>query len=192
MDHKVWGLVLAGAGVAVVAGYLIGVQQGEKQVAKRPADMESRVGGMLPPGAQLPVNHPPIEGTASPAGGAAIPTGDSKFTHFRVGNRNVKSLFVDGDVIWIGTSGGVIRYDTRDDSHQVYDNRVPGILSNGIFHVSRIGDHILAGTYGGGLSVFDLKSQEWKNYNIPQGLADQFVYAPHPIPHPNRCSHETP
>ena len=175
-DHKVWGLVLAGTGVAVIAGYLVGVQQGEKQVAKRPADMEKRAAGMLSPGAQLPVNHPPIEGAASPAGGAATPMGDSKFTHFRVGNRNVKSLFVDGDVIWIGTSGGVIRYDTRDDSHQVYDNRVPGILSNGIFHVSRIGDHILAGTYGGGLSVFDLKSQEWKNYNIPQGLADQFVY----------------
>jgi len=32
------------------------------------------------------------------------------------------------------------------------------------------------GTYGGGLSVYDPERDAWTNYNIPQGLADQFVY----------------
>jgi ligand-binding sensor domain-containing protein len=39
-----------------------------------------------------------------------------------------------------------------------------------------VGDKIVVGTYGGGLSMFDLKTDKWKNYNIPDGLADQFVY----------------
>ena len=31
------------------------------------------------------------------------------FTHFRVGNRNVKGMLADGNQVWVGTSGGVIR-----------------------------------------------------------------------------------
>jgi len=93
-----------------------------------------------------------------------------------VGNRNVKGIYVDGDQVWIGTSGGVIRYDTRSDSHRLFDNRVAGILSNGVFHVSKVGDRLAVGTYGGGLSLYDPEADRWQNFNIPQGLADQFVY----------------
>lgn len=113
-----------------------------------------------------------------PAAGAATPASASgnRFTHFRVGNRNVKSIFPDGDAVWIGTSGGVIRYEAGNDKEAVFDNRTAGILSNGVFHVSRIGDRVFVGTYGGGLSVMDVASERWRNYNIPDGLADQFVY----------------
>ncbi len=107
---------------------------------------------------------------------AAAAASDSRFMHFRVGNRNVKSIFLDGDMVWIGTSGGVIRYQPSTDKETVFDNRVEGILSNGVFHVSKIGDRVFVGTYGGGLSVLDPATQKWRNYNIPDGLADQFVY----------------
>lgn len=38
-----------------------------------------------------------------------------KFTHFRVGNKNVKSMFSDGSLVWVGTSGGgsPLRYQGR-------------------------------------------------------------------------------
>ncbi len=98
-----------------------------------------------------------------------------KFTHFRVGNRNVKSIFADGDEIWIGTSGGVIRYNRRTDQHKMYDIK-NGLLSNGVFHVSKIDGKIVVGTYGGGMSLFDEKKKTWKTYNIPDGLGDAFVY----------------
>ncbi|NOY63204.1 MAG: regulator [Gammaproteobacteria bacterium] len=101
---------------------------------------------------------------------------NNHFAQFEVGNSNVKSIHAEGHYVWIGTSGGVIRYDTRDDSYKVFDNKVSGILSNGIFHVSRIDERIYLGTYGGGLSVYDISADKWKNYNIPEGLADQFVY----------------
>lgn len=99
----------------------------------------------------------------------------AKFTHFRVGNKNVKSIFVDDKLVWVGTSGGVVRYDTRDDSYKLFDVK-SGLLSNGIFYVGRIKGQLAVGTYGGGLSLLDEGSGKWKTYNIPEGLGDAFVY----------------
>lgn len=99
----------------------------------------------------------------------------AKFTHFRVGNKNVKSIFVDDKLVWVGTSGGVVRYDTRDDSYKLFDVK-SGLLSNGIFYVGRIKGQLAVGTYGGGLSLLDEASGKWKTYNIPEGLGDAFVY----------------
>ena len=98
-----------------------------------------------------------------------------KFTHFRVGEKNVKSIYIDGKVIWAATTGGVIRYDTESDTSRVFDAR-NGLLSNGIFYVGKLNGRIAVGTYGGGLSLFDEESVSWKHYNIPQGLGDAFVY----------------
>lgn len=98
-----------------------------------------------------------------------------KFTHFRVGEKNVKSIYADGKVIWVGTSGGVIRYDTRDDSFKMFDTS-NGLLSNGAFYVGRIKGLLTVGTYGGGLSILKEDGKTWKNYNIPEGVGDSFVY----------------
>lgn len=98
-----------------------------------------------------------------------------KFTHFRVGNKNVKRIFVDGETVWVGTSGGVVRYDTKTDEYKLYDTK-SGLLSNGVFWVGRVGDRIGVGTYGGGLSLLDTKTQTWETYNVPEGLGDAFVY----------------
>ena len=101
--------------------------------------------------------------------------GGMKFTHFQVGNRNVKSMMADGKLVWVGTSGGVVRYDTTTDDYRVFDNR-SGLLSNGVFYVSKIGDRVAVGTYGGGLSLFNKTDNTWDNYNIQHGLGDAFVY----------------
>ena len=98
-----------------------------------------------------------------------------KFTHFRVGDKNVKSIYIEGKVIWIGTTRGVIRYDTSNDSNRIFDAK-NGLLSNGIFYVGKLNGRIAVGTYGGGLSLFDEQSSSWKHYNIPQGLGDAFIY----------------
>ena len=101
---------------------------------------------------------------------------EPRFSHFRVGNRNVKSMFADGKYIWVGTSGGVIRYDTETDDYQLYNNKNSGLLSNGIFHISRLGESLVVGTYGGGLALLNTTTNVWSTLNIPEGLADQFVY----------------
>jgi len=98
-----------------------------------------------------------------------------KFTHFRVGNKNVKTIYADGHLIWVGTTGGVIRYDTRDDTFKIY-GATNGLLSNGVFFVGKIKGKIAVGSYGGGLSLFDETTSSWKHFNIPDGLGDAFVY----------------
>ena len=135
------------------------------------------------PNTPAPV-HPPINGAAAhPAipqqpverEGKVTVDPAAKFTHFRVGNKNVKSIYLDGTVVWVGTSGGVVRYDTKDDSFKLFDAR-NGLLSNGMFYVGRVKGMLAVGTYGGGLSLLDEKTGKWKNYNIPEGLGDAFVY----------------
>jgi len=97
------------------------------------------------------------------------------FTHYRVGNRNVKSMFLEGDRLWVGTSGGVIRYDTRSGDFKLLDIQ-SGLLSNGIFHVDRLHGRLAVGTYGGGLSLLDEATGKWETFNVPDGLGDAFVY----------------
>lgn len=100
----------------------------------------------------------------------------SKFVQYAVGQRNVKTIYADGDLVWVGTSGGLVRYDTRDDSYRHFDIR-NGLLANGVFHVSRLDNkRIIVGTYGGGLSVLNEETGQWQRYNIPNGLGDAFVY----------------
>ncbi len=99
-----------------------------------------------------------------------------KFAHFRVGNRNVKGILADGNDVWVGTSGGAIRYDLTSNDYKLYDVKNKSLISNGVFHVSKLRGKIIIGTYGGGLSMYSPDTDKWKNYNIPDGLADQFVY----------------
>ena len=98
-----------------------------------------------------------------------------KANNFSLNARNVKTLKSQGNLLWVGTSMGVIRYDTTaDEDLVVYDNR-SGLLSNGIFSIE-IGPEkkIWVGTYGGGLSHLD--GTRWANLNTPNGLNDAFVY----------------
>ncbi len=110
--------------------------------------------------------------------GLALPKNNDRplITSFRVGENNVRALQVVGDNVWIGTSGGLVRFNSKTGAHHIYDNSVDGILSNAVFHLSQYQQQLLVGTYGGGLSVFNLTTEQWRNLNIPDGLADQFVY----------------
>ena len=166
LDYKGWAVIVLAVGAVAAGGigYMLGQKQSGTPAQESSADANS---GAINTVAAAPT-HPSMAG----AKGA----GNGKFTHFRVGNRNVKGMYADGNIIWIGTSGGVIRYDVESDNFRIFDNKTKGLLSNGIFHVSKLGDKIVAGTYGGGLSVYNPKIDQWKNLNIPDGLADQFVY----------------
>lgn len=139
-----------------------------------------QAGTSLPPAGQVaaPAGHPPVAGHAPalpPTSGTVAADKAAKFIHFRVGNRNVKDILVEGNVVWVGTSGGVIRYDTKTDDYKLFDTR-SGLLSNGIFHISRLGKKLAVGTYGGGLSLLDESTGKWETFNIPEGLGDAFVY----------------
>ncbi|MBF0160931.1 MAG: regulator [Magnetococcales bacterium] len=146
---------------------------GGSSVASKP------LAGPLPAGATVPAQHPPMDATRTPSAEpqpAAVKPG-VQFSHFRVGNRNVKDMLADGQYVWVGTSGGVIRYDAKSDNYKLFDVRSGSLLANGVFHVGKLsGNRISVGTYGGGWSIYSTEGEQWKSYNIPQGLADAFVY----------------
>jgi ligand-binding sensor domain-containing protein len=152
------GLALIALGAALAGTY---------QLGRREAVATARAAAPATPTPQRP-GAPAREGTV---GSDAT----QKFTHFRVGNKNVKRIFADGETVWVGTSGGAIRYDTRTDGYKLFDTQ-SGLLSNGVFYVGQIGGRLALGTYGGGLSLLDPKGQTWETYNIPEGLGDAFVY----------------
>ncbi|MBI5430267.1 MAG: regulator [Nitrosomonadales bacterium] len=176
--------------VAVIAVLAIGGIAGvytmtAKESGPNPSDTTA---GKLQPGVVLPPGHPAVsKGDGSESTGNSLANQeevrsgkvsekpDSKFSHFRVGNRNVKSIFADGSVVWVGTSGGVIRYDTATDDFRLFDVK-SGLLSNGVFSVSKLDGRIALGTYGGGLSLYDQANDKWDNFNVPDGLGDAFVY----------------
>lgn len=117
----------------------------------------------------LPQAHPAVPSNPDAPGPLR------KSIQFQVGQRNVKTLFVESGTTWIGTSGGLVRYQQNGDKYTHYDNK-SGLLSNGVFYVNRIQGKIWVGTYGGGLSIFDTQNGTWRNYNIPNGMADAFIY----------------
>ncbi|MEK9629643.1 MAG: two-component regulator propeller domain-containing protein [Nitrospinota bacterium] len=94
---------------------------------------------------------------------------------FTINTRNIKVLKADKNYLWIGTSKGLLRYDTLGmEEIEVYDN-TNKLLSNGIFSITIDKNGLpWIGTYGGGLSHFNGKN--WRNFNTPNGLNDAFVY----------------
>ncbi len=169
IDNKVLAIAVMAVGGLVAGAYVYGTKQ------KSETQTEAR--------AAMPAGHPPMGGAAS-----ANPHGEgqaqgkvdkfdptARFTHFRVGNRNVKDIYVDGKIVWVGTSGGLIRYDTSTDQYRLFDAR-NGLLSNGVFHVSKLDGRIVVGTYGGGMSIYDDGLDKWDMYNVPDGLGDAFIY----------------
>lgn len=67
-----------------------------------------------------------------------------------------------GDVLWVGTSNGLLRYDLVREEQKSYTTK-NGLLSN-IIHTVAIDPkgNKWIGTYGGGLSKFDGK--QWTTY----------------------------
>jgi len=157
-------------GIAVIALAVAGLLAGAYTLGTRQGSKGATPASGTADGSAMPANHPSVGGEAK---AGADP--NARFTHFRVGNRNVKSILADGALMWVGTSGGVIRYDSKTDGYELYDN-TKGLLSNGVFYVGKVGERIAVGTYGGGLSLFDPATTKWQNYNVPQGLGDAFVY----------------
>ena len=165
IDSRGLAVAVLVVGGLVLAAYNFGTQQSAPSAP--PLDGAT----------QMPPNHPT---TAQQAPAVNLlpnqQANAAKFAHFRVGQRNVKGMMADGNEVWVGTSGGVIRYDLKTNDYKLYDVKNQSLISNGVFHVSKVRGKIMVGTYGGGLSVYTPETDKWHNYNIPDGLADQFVY----------------
>ena len=97
---------------------------------------------------------------------------------FSTGTSTVKSLAIQDDLLWIGLTDGLIRYDTRTDNvHEAYTpaSTKGGLMAKGIYVIGVDGKGTKwIGTYGGGLTRFD--GQMWRTFTVADGLADAWVY----------------
>jgi ligand-binding sensor domain-containing protein len=183
MNHTAAAMAVVALGAAVAGAYALGKHQGATATqstssAVSPFGKMAGVGNAKTAQANGQPPHPMPAPDAAPSQGKEGTMSEDpnqKFTHFRVGNKNVKAIHAEGSTVWVATSGGVIRYDTDSDKYRLFDAQ-SGLLSNGVFYVGRIGGRITVGTYGGGMSIYDEKADKWETLNIPDGLGDAFVY----------------
>ncbi|PIW28164.1 MAG: regulator [Rhodospirillales bacterium CG15_BIG_FIL_POST_REV_8_21_14_020_66_15] len=163
-----------GAAVAVTVGAALAISSwrygGETVTAPATAD-KAAPSGAQPLGSRKP-EAPSVAVQEATAPEVSAPF---KYDHFRVGKRNIKAMLADGPIMWVGTSGGVIRYNIANDDYKLYNNK-NGLLSNGVFHLGKVDGELWVGTYGGGLSILSPDTGKWRNYNIPSGMGDAFVY----------------
>jgi len=186
LDLKGVVVILVVVALLVIGAYTLGVSQNQAKVIIKDSTPSSlELSDSIPFDQQVLSPNVAQQSTSTETSSSHTAStkslmpeqGDAlRFSHFRVGNRNVKGMYADGNVVWVGTSGGVIRYDLLTDQYKLFDVANGSLLSNGVFHVSKLDEQIVVGTYGGGLSLYNLETKTWKNYNIPDGLADQFVY----------------
>jgi len=170
-------VALAGAIATGFAWWMLNKEPGDAGAAQpavpsAPAAANENLQTPHPPVPALPAEHPPVNQGGA---GTVTPDPDSQYTHFQVGERNVRRMMIEGDIVWVGTSGGVIRYNTSTDEFRHFSTNM-GLIANGVFHISRWREKIAIGTYGGGLSFLDESNETFTHYNIPEGLADAFVY----------------
>ncbi|MEW6324758.1 MAG: two-component regulator propeller domain-containing protein [Nitrospirota bacterium] len=113
-------------------------------------------------------------------------SGPIVWRHFSTRNDPVKTMTMDGDNLWMGTSKGMIRFNTQpvqDETgnyaleFETYSPRSTGggITSRGIYVIAvDPNGHKWVGTYGGGLSRYD--GAAWKVFTSADGLGDNWIY----------------
>ncbi len=119
--------------VLVVGGLIVAAYN----FGNRQADSTTPSVGPITQG-KMPPNHPGGQGTPAVDLLPGQQANAAKFSHFRVGQRNVKGMLADGNEVWVGTSGGVIRYNLQTNDYKLYDVKNNSLISNGVFHVSKI------------------------------------------------------
>ncbi|TAK07305.1 MAG: hypothetical protein EPO39_06885 [Candidatus Manganitrophaceae bacterium] len=121
----------------------------------------------------------------------AAPGPGSLWTGWQIGEVVIRALAIRGEEVWIGTSNGLIRFNRKTESHQIYNTK-SGLLSNVVVSIQfDPKGNAWIGTYGGGLSRFDGNAwehftpygrgsksygPEWVQYNPKNGLGDLWVY----------------
>ncbi len=84
----------------------------------------------------------------------------------------IRCMAQQGEYIWCGTGGGVVRVDRRDGSRAVYTTR-DGLICNNIQSIAVGLDGVVWVSTFLGVSSFDGKT--WKRYTTADGLAEDNV-----------------
>ena len=85
-------------------------------------------------------------------------------------NRNVRSIVVDNDAIWVGTPGGVCRFDDNLKGLRTFTMKSDGLLHNNVRSIALGDDRVFFGT-DAGLAIRDESGNLW-DYHKPYHATD--------------------
>ena len=87
----------------------------------------------------------------------------------------VKAIALDGDTAWVGTSQGLIKFNTKTEQ-QITFTQADGLRSDRILTLSFDKQkNLWAGTNGGGMLKYNGK--KWTSYDKSSGLVDEYVWS---------------
>ncbi len=113
------------------------------------------------------------------------------FQHYRyaessLDNIQLRSVIYEDreDKLWLGTNSGLYRFDPLTGSFSVYRNDPANSLSLNNNSVKSIcpdpsdpGKYLWIGTDGGGLNLFNMKDETFRQFTIDNGLPNNVIYA---------------
>ena len=85
-------------------------------------------------------------------------------------NRNARSIVVDNDVIWVGTPGGVCRFDDSLKEPRIFSMESDGLLHNNVRSIALGDDRVFFGT-DAGLAIRVKSADRW-DYHKPYHSTD--------------------
>lgn len=168
LSYQGAGLLLISAAVAVAMAYAIVDRRGETPASAPLPRLTA------PAPATAPLAAAPSDSAQTSAGKSdADPA--SAYTQYRIGNAAVRTIHADGHLLWVGTSNGLVRYDTAKGEHRFLDAS-DGLRSNAVLYVGRHEDKLVLGMHGGGLALSDAQKERWELYGLADGLPDARVF----------------
>ena len=84
-------------------------------------------------------------------------------------NPNVRSIVVDNDVMWIGTPGGVGRFEDNLKVQQILTMESEGLLHNNVRSIAIGGNRVFFGTVAG-LTILDESTGRWDRHKPYHGV----------------------
>jgi ligand-binding sensor domain-containing protein len=93
-------------------------------------------------------------------------------------SNSVLSVFHQGKDLWVGTNGGGLVRVEGNQKKYYKKGSINSVAGNTIMCIKPApNDRLCIGTYADGLSIMDLRSDKFINYNQSNGLSDNSVYA---------------
>lgn len=99
------------------------------------------------------------------------------FTQLNSGLSNdiVYGVGVQGDFVWTATAAGASRLNTRTGQWSLFNNRNTPMYEIWTYSVSPAEDKVYYAVWGGGVLEYDQKTEQWKDYNDPDGETEMVV-----------------
>ena len=84
-------------------------------------------------------------------------------------NLNVRSIVIDNDVMWVGTPGGVGRFEGDFKRHRIFTMESDGLLHNNVRSIALGGNRVFFGTVAG-LASRDKSTGRWNHHKPYYGV----------------------